>query len=608
LALLSSIALLGAAPSTACTDFYGFVNSAWLRSHRVPSGDTSIDPFRIAAERNAREMLQLLETAAFDRGEPGTARRVAGDFFASCMNVVAIKHAGLGALDGELAAIDGVHDRRSLALAAARLHDIDVPALFSFGPGVGAGGGLVRATLGPESFSDEEEEFSSQARGLFLRAADTPAIAAGESKAAAEVRRALLAADASGPTALLTDRRHTIEDVISRAPTFDWRTYVRARGLDWAKAIDIESTAYLGALDGVLRRTSMTKIRSYLRYDLLASQSQFYSTAGDGSDSRSDVCLASTSSMLPRETAQLWSASHDVGELERRTAAIADAVRSTLFAMVDRTRWLSPEVRQLLHARLRATRLEFGSDAPPSALGEPELDPQAYAANALELARRHVASGVRSIGLRVQHAGLLEVDPTTVYPGYAPPFNTIVLPWAALREPLLAARPDAVRDLGSAGALLGHEFMHALDPRWTLDGELNVPLREQSSVTHYRSRLACVARTLTAYRDADGARLPSLQMADEAFADLGGLEAAFRALPRTDPASMRRFFRAFAALHAAKVDRTSVAMIRRYDEHPPDRIRVNATLANMPEFARAFDCPKGAPMVRPQLERCSAWQ
>jgi putative endopeptidase len=94
-------------------------------------------------------------------------------------------------------------------------------------------------------------------------------------------------------------------------------------------------------------------------------------------------------------------------------------------------------------------------------------------------------------------------------------------------------------------------------------------------------------------------------MADEAFADFGGLLAGYRALPRTDPAAAQRFFRAFAALHTARVDRTALAEIRRTDEHPPDTIRVKAALANMPAFGWAFNCPDGAPMVRPPASRCA---
>jgi predicted metalloendopeptidase len=43
------------------------------------------------------------------------------------------------------------------------------------------------------------------------------------------------------------------------------------------------------------------------------------------------------------------------------------------------------------------------------------------------------------------------------------------------------------------------------------------------------------------------------------------------------------------------------------DPHPPGHFRVLGPLSNMPEFANAFQCKAGDPMVRPPAERCSLW-
>jgi endothelin-converting enzyme/putative endopeptidase len=45
----------------------------------------------------------------------------------------------------------------------------------------------------------------------------------------------------------------------------------------------------------------------------------------------------------------------------------------------------------------------------------------------------------------------------------------------------------------------------------------------------------------------------------------------------------------------------------RVDPHSPFRLRVNVPLSNMDSFQRAFSCPEGAKMVRPQADRCQVW-
>jgi putative endopeptidase len=43
------------------------------------------------------------------------------------------------------------------------------------------------------------------------------------------------------------------------------------------------------------------------------------------------------------------------------------------------------------------------------------------------------------------------------------------------------------------------------------------------------------------------------------------------------------------------------------DPHPVPRFRVNGPLSNLPQFAKAWNCKPGDPMVRPPQERCKIW-
>jgi predicted metalloendopeptidase len=43
------------------------------------------------------------------------------------------------------------------------------------------------------------------------------------------------------------------------------------------------------------------------------------------------------------------------------------------------------------------------------------------------------------------------------------------------------------------------------------------------------------------------------------------------------------------------------------DPHAPARFRVNAPLANLPEFIQAFGCGAGTPMCNPEAARPAIW-
>jgi endothelin-converting enzyme/putative endopeptidase len=47
--------------------------------------------------------------------------------------------------------------------------------------------------------------------------------------------------------------------------------------------------------------------------------------------------------------------------------------------------------------------------------------------------------------------------------------------------------------------------------------------------------------------------------------------------------------------------------ILKTDPHAVPKFRVIGPLSNLPEFAQAFSCKAGAPMVRSQEQRCVVW-
>ena len=67
----------------------------------------------------------------------------------------------------------------------------------------------------------------------------------------------------------------------------------------------------------------------------------------------------------------------------------------------------------------------------------------------------------------------------------------------------------------------------------------------------------------------------------------------------------QQFFISFAQLQCEARRPESTLSLLEADSHAPAVARVNATLANVPEFARAFQCAAGAAMVNPTP--CSVW-
>jgi predicted metalloendopeptidase len=101
----------------------------------------------------------------------------------------------------------------------------------------------------------------------------------------------------------------------------------------------------------------------------------------------------------------------------------------------------------------------------------------------------------------------------------------------------------------------------------------------------------------------------------EAIADLGGLAVAYRAFQKTDQAKKgekidgltpdQRFFLSYGQIWAENARPEFARLQALTDPHPAAKFRVNGTLSNLPEFAKAFQCKPGSAMVR--ATACKIW-
>ncbi|HSP14401.1 MAG TPA: M13-type metalloendopeptidase [Thermoanaerobaculia bacterium] len=118
------------------------------------------------------------------------------------------------------------------------------------------------------------------------------------------------------------------------------------------------------------------------------------------------------------------------------------------------------------------------------------------------------------------------------------------------------------------------------------------------------------------WNEAIGKNTSAIPYSGESIADLGGLSIAWNAWQRSLRGKARppvidgfspeqRFFFACAQGRAANLRPELVRREVTTDTHPIPHLRVNGPLSNMPEFAAAFGCHTGDPMMR--AERCKIW-
>jgi predicted metalloendopeptidase len=193
-----------------------------------------------------------------------------------------------------------------------------------------------------------------------------------------------------------------------------------------------------------------------------------------------------------------------------------------------------------------------------------------------------------------------------------------VFPAGILQPPFFDGRADDAVNYGGIGAVIGHEMTHGFDDegrKFDADGNLT-NWWTPKDLESYQARAECVEKQFSGYVVEKGLNVNGKLVLGESIADLGGLKIAYNAFRKSlegkpEPEKIagftadQRFFLSFGRVWATN-DRPEFArLVTKTNEHPLDRFRAIGAPSNMAEFARAFSCKAGDPMVR--SEACAIW-
>ena len=212
-----------------------------------------------------------------------------------------------------------------------------------------------------------------------------------------------------------------------------------------------------------------------------------------------------------------------------------------------------------------------------------------------------------------------EITPPTVDAYYNPFMNDINFPAGVLLPPLYDPKMDAAPNYGDTGATIGHELTHGFDDegrQFDAQGNLRnwwTPKDDEE----FRQRVACVADQYAQYTVVDDLKINSKLTLGEDVADLGGTLLAWLAwqeetksqklAPVDGLTPEQRFFVGFAQWDCAGERPEMLRLSARVNPHSPHQYRINGVVVNMPQYAEAFHCKAGQPMVKEPDKVCRIW-
>jgi len=632
-----------------CADFFEFSSGGWRAANPIPDGKPRWSRRLAAREANAERLRGLLEELAARTDWPaGSVQQLAGDHYASCMDVAAADAAGLTPLRPLLAGLAAVRTPADLQRSIRRLHALAIPVGFGATGGfddleprrfvlsvVPGGLGLDRdLLLGTEPRAVEARARYAAHLARLLELAGTPGPRAGKAAALVVALEQRLAggAGAAGTPAPAAARRPTFAGLQALAPSFDWAAYFDEAKLPRAD-VQVPEPGRLQAFERELRETPVSTWRSYLAVSLLDAASpwlsrpfadeafEFRERFLGGADSprpRALRCAESTEALFPDPVGRLYAERHFPPATRARVQALLRNLLEVLKEEASRADWMTPETRRKAQEKLAAYDMQVGQPERWVDFSGVRIRRGTLWANVAAARGFGVEDNRRQVG-QPTDPGRWQLPASSSGAYLDLQLDAIVLPAGFLQPPTFDPEANDAVNYGAFGAAVAHDMTHAID---TLGAENDVLGRPVSWWTDadtrgFEARARCVVDQFEGYFIEPGVHHKGKLVLREAVGDLAGLRLALLALQRsmaTRPVPTvdgftpeQQFFIAAAQARSESIRPEALRKMIEEDTHPVPRFRVNGALSNLPEFHRAFSCAAGAKMVRPPELRCAVW-
>jgi len=637
----------------ACTDFYQFANGGWLAANPIPAAYPAWGVANILNEKTRDLLHEILENAAKNTSAPkGSSEQKVGDYYATCMDEAKIEAEGLKPLEPEFARIAKIADQKQLQQEIARLHSFGINALFSSGSTQDFKNssevtmGIYQGGLGlpDRDYYTKTDDRSKMVRDEYVKHIAKMFELMGDDadKAAAEANTILAMetkmAEASLTRVELRDpeklyHRMTPEQMKDVAPGFDWSAYFAGIGLNQKTDVNVATPMFFKEMPGWLNSSPISDWQTYLRWNVInANAAALSSKFVDEDFNFRGRVLQGSKENLPRWKRCVQGTDRVLGEAlgevyvkkafpPAAKARALDMVKNLEAALKDdltTLSWMSDATRKQAITKLDAFLNKIGYPDKWRDYSTLQIDRNSYVMNrarAGEFANRRDLAKIGKPADRMEWG----MTPPTLNAYYNPQINEIVFPAGILQPPFFDAEADDAFNYGGIGSVIGHEMTHGFDDQgrqfdatgnlsnWWTDADLK----------NFKERAQCVVDQFNSFEVEKGLNMNGRLVLGESIADLGGVVVAYAAFQRSQQGKPRkiidgftpeqRFFLGYARGWATNMRPELARLIANTDPHPLNKFRVNGPLSNLPQFAEAFQCKAGEPMVRPEKERCQIW-
>lgn len=648
-----------------CDNFFQYACKKWNDANPIPPDQAGWGTFNSLAIWNVAAVHQTLDDAAKATNGSLVERKV-GDYYAACIDEGTVNKAGITPLQPALDRIAKMQNKSQLPEMVAYIHQIIRPANLNFldaeYPGVLFGlyawpdfdnaqrtlAALDQSGMGMpgREFYLNSDEKSKEIRQKYVEYVARILELSGEPKAQATPdAQAILSMETALANAAMEivarrdpknqNNKMSLQQLQTLTPGFNWKHYFAAMHAPGSPEYLIMAPEFFKGMQKLIESESLEHWRAYLRYSTVSALSNslsqtfveatfdFYGRSLAGAQQiqpRWRRCSRSADADLGEAVGQAYVAKYFSPESKARMLTMVKGIKNALDQEVESADWLSPKTKQLAHQKL-ATQIDkiaypdHWRDYSPL-----EIKRDDFLGNVERSARFEIEHRMSKFGKPADRYEW-QMTPPTVNAYEDAQTNTINFPAGILQPPFFDPEQIDAVNYGAIGAVIGHEITHGYDDqgrKFDAEGDLKDWWTPADSA-NFDERDKCITDEYTQDVPEAGVKQNGKLSAGEDTADNGGIHLTLGALESTlksqgknldAPAADgltegQNFFLSYANVWCGQQRPEAARTAVLTQGHSLNQYRVNNVVANMPEFAHAFSCHAGQPMVH--ARQCRVW-
>ncbi|MDA8743238.1 M13 family metallopeptidase [Rubripirellula amarantea] len=630
-------------------NFYTYANEVWLNKTEIPGDKSNYGIFTLLDDQTREQVRTLIEKAAAEGGEKGSATQKVGDLYNSVLNLEARNQAGIKPIKPMLEMIDNA-EPEDLVRVAGKLSKRGVNPAFGMYVNVDAKDSdsyAVYLTQGGLTLPDRDYYLEDDERYVTLRdqlktyIADMMTIIGVDSAESAaeqvlEVEKTLAEyqwTKTENRDPVKTYNKKTAEEMRALMTVFDWQGYAEGADMGSVESFVVRQPSYFEMIGQLSRNIDSDAAKNYMRFrvidtyaDSLSEEIEqrhfaFHQTAVSGVTEQEPMwkrAVSTTGSVLGELVGQIYVEEHFTPEAKEAMNELVENLKKAFAARIETRDWMGEGTKKQALEKLSMFTTKIGYPDEWKDYSKLQIDSLVLAENLIAYGEFEHARELAKLGGPIDRSEW-HMTPQTINAYYNPVMNEIVFPAAILQPPFFNLKADDAVNYGAIGAVIGHELSHGFDDKGSkYDGKGNLRMWwTETDREEFERRAKDLVGQYSEFEPVKGNYVNGELTLGENIGDLGGLSVAYEAYrlslngqeaPVIDGLTGdQRFFLGWSQIWRRLYRESELLKRLVTDPHSPSEFRVNGIVRNMDAWYKAFDVKPDDDLYLAPEKRVRIW-